>query len=189
MCPELEHHIYRQILISLLLTTNEEKAGYQKRYEEWLASNGTPLNVQNNPALFCDAVYAHPNGMTVSIRQLSDSSDRIIVVANLKLPPAIQEAFLSLPDIEKAALSVDLTLGLIQLGVQFSFPMQNNVLQSVTVERTVFGESMTKQIFFDNLYRIIDALVIIQLRFQQRLGSGTSQTSIGGSEVNTSFYG
>lgn len=171
------------------MTTNEEKAEYQKRYEEWLVANGTPLKVQTSPSLFCDGVYTHPNGMTVSIRQLSDSSDRIIIVANLNLPPAIQGAFSSLPDVEKAALSVEITLGLIQLGVQFSFPMQNNTLQGVTVERTVFGESMTKQIFFDNLYRIIDALVIVQLRFQQKLGSGTNQPSIGGSEVNTSFYG
>jgi hypothetical protein len=171
------------------LTTNEEKAEYQKRYEEWLVANGTPLKVQTSQSLFCDGVYTHPNGMTVSIRQLSDRSDRIIIVANLNLPPAIQAAFSSLPDVEKAALSVEITLGLIQLGVQFSFPMQNNTLQGVTVERTVFGESMTKQIFFDNLYRIIDALVIVQLRFQQKLGSGTNQSSIGGSEVNTSFYG
>ena len=171
------------------MTSNEEKAGYQNRYEQWLADSGRPLKIQNSPELFCDGVYTHLNGITVSIRQLNDTSDRIIMVANLNIPPALQEAFSNLPDSDKAALSLDTTLGLLQLGVQFSFPVKDNVLQAVTVERTVFGESMTKQIFFDNLYRIIDALIVVQLRFQQRLGLALHKTSVGEGGANTSFYG
>ena len=169
------------------MTTSEEKARYQKDYETWIMANGDKIVNQTNPNVFSDSVYTHPNQVTVSIRQLNDQTDRIIFGANLNFPPDAQQVISALPNTEQAGLGDEAVLMLTQMGVQFNFLVQNNILQSITVERTVFGESMTKQIFFDNLYRIIDALSALQTKFHQKLGTGKMTSS--GSSTNSSFYG
>lgn len=172
-----------------VLASSDEKARYQQAYEQWIRSNGGSVVVQTNPAAFSDSIFTHPNKMTVSIRQPKDSSDRIILAANLSIPHETQQLIISFPELEQAAFSHEIALLMIQIGVQFSFRIQENILQGITVERTIYGQSMTKQVFFDNLYRIIDALVALQLKFQQMLGSGGLKRTTAGNETATSFYG
>jgi len=171
----------------LTMITSDEKARYQKDYETWIKANSDKIVNQPNPNVFSDSVYTHPNHVTMSIRQLNDQTDRIIFGANLNFPADALEVISALPSTEQIGLGDKAVLMLTQMGVQFNFQVQNNILQSITVERTVFGESMTKQIFFDNLYRIIDALSALQTKFHQKLGTG--RVTSGGSSTHSSFYG
>jgi hypothetical protein len=88
-----------------------------------------------------------------------------------------------MPQAEQLSLLNDLKYGLLHMGLQFGLPMKDNILQAVVVERTTFGEGLTKQIFFDNLYHVIDGLVFMQMKIHERLGAGVGRAS------NTNVYG
>jgi hypothetical protein len=165
------------------VVSDSEKARYQQQYENWIREMGIQLSQQSNPNVYSEMVYTHPNGMAVGILQLKDQSDRIVISTRLNMPPEVQQSFSGLPQDEQLGLLNEVKYGLLQLGVQFAFPMQDNVLQAVVVERTVFGESLTKQILFDNLYRVIDGLVFIQTKIHEKLGARVGRSS------NTNAYG
>lgn len=172
------------------MTASDDKAKFQHTYEGWISENGVALTRRQNTNVFSETVYTHRNGIMVSIRQHNDDSDRIILAATMKFPPAVQQQIHDLGDVEQERLSDEVILLMTQMSVQFSFMGENKILQSISVERTVFGGSMTKQIFFDNLYRIIDALVALQTKFRQKLGTVANSTGSGENAANTSsFYG
>jgi hypothetical protein len=165
------------------VASDSDKAGYQQQYENWIKELGTPISQPNNPNVFSETVYTHPNGMAVGVIQLKDQSDRIVMSTRLNLPLEVQQTIAALPQDEQVALLNELKYGLLQMGLQFGFPMQDNILQAVVVERTTFGESLTKQVFFDNLYRVIDGLVFIQMKIHERLGTRVGRAG------STNVYG
>jgi hypothetical protein len=63
-------------------------------------------------------------------------------------------------------------------------------LQAIVIERTLFGESLNKQIFYDALFRIIDAIVAVQTKFREKLGMLAASKGASGNapESGTSFY-
>ena len=166
------------------MPSNENKAAYLRTYEGWLEEGGTSVKTKQGPELFSDSLYTHGNGMIVRIIQFNDKSDKILVTARLGIPTDIQQQFGELSEPEKRDISNDISLALTQIGVQYNIQVINGILQGVILERTVFGESMNKQIFFDNLYRVVDALVMTSTVVAKKLGG-----NISGSSGNPSFYG
>jgi len=165
------------------MTSDEDKSHLQQQYEQWITDLGSQIGRPSNPNVFSEIVYSHPNGMSVSIVQPNDQSDRIVCTTRLNIPPDVQQTLIELPEEQRGSLMTEIQYGLLQMGIQFGFSLQNNIIQAIAVERTVFGESLNKQVFFDNLYRVIDGLVFVQTKLREKLGSRM------GRAANTSAYG
>jgi hypothetical protein len=170
------------------MTTREEKMGYQTKYQNWIKSVGASLQVRlPNDQILADSLYTHANGIILRILQLSDDSDRILLVTKLNFPAEAQQLIAALPETKRTALFNETALLLTKMGIQFSVNMQESSLQEITLERTVFGESMTKQIFFDNLYRIIDAIVALNIKLRQKMGATMPGVTTGGNTTKTPY--
>lgn len=165
------------------MVSETDKAGYQKRYDSWITDAGVQKTHTNNPNVFSETIYTHPNGIAVSVIQLKDQSDKIILTSRLNIPPDLRQSISTLPEDHQLALLNELKYGLLQMGAQYALPMNDNLLQAVVVERTTFGDGLTKQVFFDNLYRVIDGLVFAQIKVQEKLGTRFGRAS------NTNVYG
>jgi hypothetical protein len=166
------------------MTTQDDKARFRQTYEAWIQDEGAELRVNQTPNVFSDSVYTHGNGMTVRIIQFNDKSDKILITARLAVPGDAQQQLGELSETERRDISNDIALALTQIGVQYNIQIVNTILQGVILERVVFGVGLNKQIFFDNLYRIIDAIVMTSTLISKKLGGNI--TSSGG---NPSFYG
>lgn len=152
------------------MTTNGEKDHLRELYEGWLVTNGMAITRPNNPGVYTETVYNHPSGAGISIVQLNDGSDKIIITTRVNFGPDIQQAIGAMDASAQRSFSNGMAIAIMQLGAQFNFHAQNNTIQSVNIERTVFGEGLTKQVFFDNLFTVISAAVVVVMRLQDRFG-------------------
>src|SRR5262245_56476489 len=158
------------------MARSDDKAKYRQIYESWIQEIGAGLVVNQSPNLFSDSNYIHGNGMTVRIVQFNDESDKILLTARLAMPPEIQQQFREWSEIQKNDISNEIALSLTHVSVQYNLQIVNTILEGVILERTVFGENLHKQVFFDNLYRIIDAIVMTSTVIGRKLGGNTSSS-------------
>jgi hypothetical protein len=170
------------------LPVNEKKDLLKQAYEEWMISNGFSISRPTNHNTYCETVYNHPNGAGISIVQLNDGTDKIIITTRVNFGPDIQIAFVGLPHPDQMKLINDISLLLMQIGVQFNILSQASAVQSIIVERTIYGENITKQLFFDCLSQVINGALVILMKVQERFGGQNSRSSAS-STLGSPAYG
>jgi len=152
------------------MSSNTEKDRLKALYEGWLVTNGMAISRPNNPAVYSETVYSHQSGGGISIIQLNDGSDKIIMTTRVNFGPDVQQSIGALVANAQRSFANGMGIGLMQIGAQFTIQQANNTIQSVIVERTVFGEGLTKQIFFDNLFIVMSGAVQVVMAIQDKFG-------------------
>ena len=152
------------------MVTNAEKDRLRELYEGWLVSNSMAITRPNNPSVYSETIYNHPGGGGISIIQLNDGSDKIIVTTRINFGPDVQQSVGSLDATAQRSFVNGMATALMQIGAQYNIQQANNTVQSVIVERTIFGEGLSKQIFFDNLFTVVSGAILVVMRLQDRFG-------------------
>ena len=162
------------------MSANNEKDRLKALYEGWLITNGMAITRPVNASVYSETIYNHPSGSGISIIQLNDGSDKIIITTRVNLGQDVQQLIGAMDINGQRSFTNGMATALMQIGAQFNIQHANNTVQFISVERTLFGEGLTKQIFFDNLFTVVSGAILVVMRLQDRFGMQTGKTPGGG---------
>ena len=157
------------------MNVQEEKNRLQKLIEQWLVQNNFTIQRHENADVLSEISVKYPNGMQVNFIQRRDQSDALQIATVVNIAPDAQ-AIISGWDSAQAKLTIDeLKAELIRMSVQFIFEGQQNSIGRIILTRTVYGEGLTKQLFFDSSTRVMESAVMVFLKLENAVGRRVSQ--------------
>lgn len=151
----------------------EEKKRMQRLYEGWLNVNGWAAKRCENKAVLSDTSFIHPSGLELHIIQEADMSDRIHIINTIFADADAPTELANMQPEERTKMVREVKKILLQIGAQYNLDYDGLRLKSITIQRTLYGENLTKQVFFDNISKVIDGTLLVLMYLESKVNNAS----------------
>jgi hypothetical protein len=167
----------------------DEKKRLQEQCEDWVTKSNFKLKNNSNATAFSDLSVFHASGIEIHVVQPNADNDEIYLMQRTDLAPDAQAAAASLSADQRNNLIGEAINILLIKGVQFKFDFDSSTIKSILLQRTLYGEGLSKQVFFDALMLIVEAQMIASRIILAKLGQSlASATNTSGDASRTLPY-
>jgi hypothetical protein len=143
--------------------------GKHGRIQAWLLGAGWQIGEAQADNAVWVVGAVNPIGHPVAIVQLRQPQDMIVVQASLEFDDAFREQFGTLSGDERAALILEVKLGLLKLGVGFDNGLADP-LHRFAVTQTIFDDGLTKDTFFQRVDQVRYGVLLALWTLQAKVG-------------------
>lgn len=106
------------------------------------------------------ATFEVDSGEAVHVLFRTNRLDSIVLLEFIALDEETQKSYASLSPVRQNKFIFDLTLALLQRDVFFVFRKNIRELQTVEVQKFIFFDGLTKDRFFDSIFKLNSAFAI-----------------------------
>ena len=150
------------------MSVNEDREKVKNQIEKWLLDEGYKVKSVTNKNAYFNFFAEDPYGREVSVSQPIKKADQIKLVAGVRLSQEQLNKLSQMSEDKRNEILWKLRFGLLDRGVGFS--LITMPLRSIKIWSVLFYDGLTKDHFFNRLFKVSNALVFIFWTIARELG-------------------